>query len=191
MSLMESLKFWGKEEEESSDEIGENFATELDEGFEEGGWGEEEEDDWEEEEEEVVEEWDTAYRFAEDMLEPDGHANMTDFANSFMFYKVRRSPLFRDRIAEGTKTIDQVSTAKKRMDEMRGGKKETDFESMAERMEAANRAINAADKLGGREEAMMQDAMALGTELVQAATSAMTERGGPVNSRVTETEERI
>jgi len=189
MGLMEKIGFGGEgEEKKDSSELAEDFTSELGaEEFETHG------EEFEEEtvEEEEPKDWDTAYRFAEEMLEPDGHANMMDFANSFMFHKVSQSPMFRDRIQHGTETINSVASAKERMDKMKGRRGETNFEEMAEKMEAANRAIDAADKLGGREEAMMQDAMALGTELVQVAADAVQNSGGRVDSRVTETEERI
>jgi hypothetical protein len=170
-----------------SDEIAEEFADEVE--------AQETMDDTLEEdefmEEEPEEEWDTPYRFAEDMLEPDGFASMMDFGRKFAFMQIKQSPQYRDRIRHGAETIEMVSKSMSQLEEVRGGGDDMDLEQIADDFEAAERAIQAAESLSGKEDQMVGEAMALGRDLVEVMGQNFTGGGGNVSSDVTETQERL
>lgn len=151
--------------EEQSEDDG-DFVHE-DDFEEEDDWEDdfEEEDDWEEDDEEEELEWESAYMFASDMLEEQGFTSMNDFLAKAMFRRVRQSPKFRDRIESGVNTINKLSQTKQQMEELKGAKKTTDWNEVAEKMESADRAIKAADSMSGKEDMMVQQALSVGSRL--------------------------
>jgi len=87
MGLLDSVKDAVAGGSDGDEELEEQFAQELE---DEKADVVEEEPDPVETTEQVQQEWDTAYQFAEEMLEVDGFANMMDFTEKYMFYKVQR-----------------------------------------------------------------------------------------------------
>lgn len=169
--------------------VGDELAAEIEE--EEDGWDEDEvEDEWEEDEEEE-QEWDTAYRFAEDILEPDGHASMKDFGKKFMFYKCARSPMYRDRIKNGSETMQMIAKSTERFEEAMGGGDSADYGDMADKLRDANRLIDEADKVSGKEDQIVQDALGLGHELVNAIGQNAGGSPGEVNSSMKRSDREI
>lgn len=174
-------------DKQGSEDIAEDFEDEI-------GLGEEMETvggELEEPEEEEMEEWDTAYRFAEDMVEPAGFANMKEFIGKLMHYHVSNSPKYRDRLEHGARTIEMVSQSMERMESLSGDKGGSDFGELADKLEAADRAVNAADSLSGREDVMTQDLINLGYEAVNSIGGAMAKQTGNVDSSVTESSREI
>lgn len=169
MGLTDSIKgalgMNGDGEDEESTES-EEWMDEVDSEVEtvEGGMGDEE---YEMETEPAEQEWDSAYRFAEEYLEMRGFSSMVDFTTKCMAYKINHSPMFRDRISHGVQTMNQISSMQQQIRQMRGEDNQgTDYEAMADKLEGANRVIDQTQKLAGEEEAMVNDIMALGHELV-------------------------
>lgn len=186
MKLIESIKdtFGGSKSK----------GGDWDEEFQEGI---ETEDDWEEEdieeEEPMQEEWDSAYRFAEDMLEEDGFADMNEFIQKAIMYKVNRSPLFRDRIKSGTETMTMVTSSMQEVQSLRNemkGKKDRNYGEMANKLRDANETINQMDKLAGKEDEIVNSVLSMGHELVGAMKSQNVERAGNVRSTMETREER-
>jgi hypothetical protein len=174
-------------EEQGSEDIAEDFEDEI--GVEEemeslGG-------ELEEPEEEETETWETAYRFSEDMIEPAGFANMKDFIGKLMYYHVSNSPKYRDRLEHGARTIEMVSQSMERMETLSGDSESSDFGKLADKLEAADRAVQAADSLSGREEIMTQDLINLGYEAVNSIGGAVAKQTGDVDSSVTESNREI
>lgn len=188
MGLLDNVKEAVTGDSGDSEPLEEQFTEEI-----------EEEDPIEEQVEEdpvaqntqEVESWDSAYQFSEEMLEVDGFASMMDFTEKYMFYKVQRSPLFRDRINEGVQTLEAVTTAQQQMQEIQGGSQ--DLEEMADQLESASKAIDAADKISGKEDQMVSDALNLGRDLVKIGGEQIVNNGsgGGVDSSVTETDREI
>jgi len=154
------------EEDDESIEGGEEWMDEVDSEVEtvEGGM---EDEEYEMEAEPAEREWDSAYRFAEEYLEMRGFSSMVDFTTKCMAYKINHSPMFRDRISHGVQTMNQISSMQQQIRQMRGEDNQgTDYEEMAKKLEGANRVIDQTQKLAGEEEAMVNDIMAMGHELI-------------------------
>jgi len=154
------------EEDDESIEGGEEWMDEVDSEVEtvEGGM---EDGEYEMEAEPAEREWDSAYRFAEEYLEMRGFSSMVDFTTKCMAYKINHSPMFRDRISHGVQTMNQISSMQQQIRQMRGEDNQgTDYEEMAKKLEGANRVIDQTQKLAGEEEAMVNDIMAMGHELI-------------------------
>jgi len=168
--------------EDSHEEIGEEFQDEI-----AGQQVDPVEDDFDtevqESEEEGIMEWETCYQFCEEMLEDDGFSSMMDFTRKAMFYEIERCPLFRDRLENGLATISKVEEAKKSMEALRGKEsRDSDFDAMAQKLESANRLNEQLDKLEGKEEQMVEDAMELGYEAVDALRSRRASASGDVDA---------
>jgi len=179
-----------EEEKGGPDEIGSEFSEELqvEEEMEEDSIT----DDFEEEDEEETVEWETAYQFCFDMIEEHGYANMSEFIGKYMYHEVSKSPRYRDRLRHGAETIDMVSQSVESLKEAKGQKDDSDFESMAEELEHAERAINAADSLSGRDEMMTRDALNLGYEAIdKIGQTVMNQQAGGVDSSITETDREM
>lgn len=169
MSLLDKTKKalgMGGSDDDNSTEGGSEWMKEVDSEVETVDAGMEEED-YEVETEPAEREWDSAYRFAEEYLEMRGFSSMTDFATKCMAYKVNNSPMFRDRISHGVQTMNQISSMQQQIRQMKGEtQKGTDYAKMAEKLKGANEVIDQTQKLAGEEEAMVNDIMAMGHELI-------------------------
>jgi len=175
-----------------SDEMAEDWIDEVESEVDESdeALGEEPEV----ETEQVEEEWDSAYKFAEEFLKMRGFASMTDFANKCMAMKINQSPLYRDRISNGVDTMNRITTMQEQMAQIGGGnQKQTSYKEQADKLKGANEVINQADKLSGKEDAMVNEAMSLGHELVDAIAQGKVGggRGSDVDSSVSKTDERL
>lgn len=159
MGFMKRLFGGGGSEDDGEDFVEEDEFVEGESWDDDDEWGEEE--DYEEE----VMEWDSAYQFSAEMLEEQGFTSMNDFVAKAMFRRVRQSPEFRDRIESGVSTIDKLARTKQQMAELRGESGGTDWEQVASKMESADRAIKAADSMSGKEDMMVQQALAVGSRL--------------------------
>lgn len=175
-----------------ADEIAEEWVDDVDsEVSEEDGEMEMEQDvDTEPE----AREWDSAYKFAEEYLEMRGFASMVDFTNKCMAYKINQSPMYRDKIANGVDTMNQITSMHEQLASIQGGN--SDSKSMAEKaneLEAANEVIDQAQKLSGQEDAMVRDMMALGEDLVSTFAENGLPRGGgrEVDSSVNQRQEEM
>lgn len=137
-----------------------------------------EEDDWDDE----TQEWDSAYRFCEDFLEARGFADMMDFINSCMAYKIDQSPKYRDRLKHGVRTMNQVSAATEELRAIKGEDNNgLNLSERAEELKAANEVINQADKLDGKEEEMVSEAMSIARDLADGLAQNVASGGGGGN----------
>lgn len=182
----------GGGDKSESDEVAEDWIDEVDSEVDESD--EMLEDEAGVETEQVEEEWDSAYKFAEEFLEMRGFASMSDFTNKCMAMKINQSPLYRDRISNGVDTMNRITTMQEQMRQIGGGnQKQASYQEQAEKLKGANEVINQADKLSGKEDAMVNEAMSLGHELVDAIAQGKVGRGGGsnVDSSVSQTDERL
>jgi hypothetical protein len=195
MGLWESTKDFlsgGGGDSSESDEMAEEWIDEVDSEVDESDemLGDEAEVDTEPAEEE----WDSAYRFAEDFLEMRGFASMVDFTNKCMAHKIDQSPMYRDRISNGVDTMNRITAMQEQMAQIgQGNKKETSYSDKAQKLEDANRVIDQAQKLSGEEDAMVNELIGLGHEFADAIANGQMggNRGGDVNSNVNESNERL
>lgn len=158
---------------------------EFEDEFVEGEGPEFVEEDWEDEsvddEEDEVMEWNSAYDFASEMLEEQGFASMNDFISKAMYRRVRKSPQYRDRIESGVETIDKLAETKRRLDEIQGGSGDKSWGEVADELEDADRAINAADSLSGKEDMYAQQALSIGQKLANSFMQGKSQSGGNTN----------
>lgn len=178
MGLLDSLNPFKKSEDETVD-IDEEFEMNEEESIDEGLSEDIEEEDIEEVDEEtdpdIPEEWDSAYQFAEWYLQDEGFADMVDFGEKAMMYKLERSPMFRDRIESGLNTLGAIREARDNLKAIRGGDTETsDYGELADKVEDADRLISGIRSLSGEDEMMVQQGMGLAQEAIQAIAN----RGG-------------
>lgn len=166
MGLLNDL-LGGQEDEQEEDDISADFEDEFDEGVVE---------ETKEQQEEIT--WDDAADFAEFVLEKDGFTSLDEFARKAMMYRINRSPIFRDRIANGVQTMDMITDSMGQLKELReGGEKEQrNYREMAQQLQAANDVIDEVDRLGGKEDQIVNEALGIGQELVGAL--AQRGRGG-------------
>lgn len=149
----------------SSDDLGKEFEDEI------GGPSDVDVDPEpapEPEPEQAEETWDTCWQFCGDMLEPEGFASMMDFTRKAMFHEIQKSPMYRNRLQNGMQTIENVKQAKQALDEIKGGNGSLNPEEQAERIRAINKLNDELDRLEGKEEQMIDDAMQLGYEALDA-----------------------
>lgn len=173
----------------SGEETGETFDDEF-EDFEEGGGDPIEE----ETSQEVVEEWETCYAFCEDVLEEMGFSDVREFIDKAMIYRIDQSPLYRDRIESGVQTMDSITSSMERIHGMRedvGGEgTETDYEEMADQVRGANQLMDQMDRLGGKEEQIVDEMIGVAHDFVDAWKQNSGE-GGSVRTGVEVSEEDI
>jgi len=195
MGMMDSIKsvFGGGDKNKSeSDEMAEDWIDEVDSEVQESDEALEEET--EVETEPAEEEWDSAYQFAEEFLELRGFASMMDFTNKCMAYKINQSPMYRDRISNGVDTMNRITTMQEQMAQIGGGdKSEPSYQEQAEKLKAANELIDQADKLSGKEDAMVNEIMSIGRDLADVAVQSNANRGsgGSVDSSVNQFDEEL
>jgi len=120
MGLMDRLGFGGDDDDDEMDgiDVGDEFEEDMQDeapDFEEGI-----DDDPVEEEEDEMMEWDSAYRFCEWYLEDEGFANMRDFGEKAMMYRLQNSDKYRDRIENGLRTLSMINDAKSQLDQISG-----------------------------------------------------------------------
>lgn len=149
------------------------------------------EDESPEEEEDVQEVWDSAYRFFEDFVEDDGHMDAMDFAKSAAFYEIKTSNLYRDRIKSGKNTIEMVATAKETIENVKGSGEQADYGQQAERLKEANELIDQVDKVSGKEDEMIQEALSIGKDLAGNLTRDVIRNSGEVESEVRAHDEEL
>ena len=178
-------KVFGEDEDEEMDENPFDDEFEQEDNFEE--------EQFEEEEDEEELEWESAYAFAEDMLEADGFADMEEFILKCMMYEINKSPMYRDRIKNGVETMDMVTDSFSRMEDLRGSRQDDmGYSEFADEVKAAREVSEELDKLGGKEDAMVQEALGIGSELVDVLKQRA--QGGAahdVETSVEHTEEEI
>ena len=195
MGLLDSAKEaigLGSGDKSESDEIAEEWIDEVDSEVEES-------DEMLEEPEEVShepaeEEWDSAYKFAEEFLEMRGFASMVDFTNKCMAYKINQSPMYRDRISNGVNTMNQITSMQEQMAQISGQSREdSSYEEKARKLESANKVIDEAQKLSGQEDAMVNELIGVGHELAESIASRTVNGrgGGNVNSSVNKSNEEL
>ena len=137
-------------------------------------------------------EWESAYKFAEWFLEDEGFADMVDFGEKAMMYKLERSPMYRDRIESGLNTLANINSAKQQLQEIKGkdtGKR--DYSQMADKLEDANRVIENTRKLSGEDEMIVQQGMGLARDAIEAIGSRAGGSTGSVNTSMERTDEEI
>lgn len=182
----------GGEEKSESDEVAEEWIDDVDSEVEESDESLGEEGDVETEP--VEEEWESAYKFAEEFLELRGFASMMDFTNKCMAYKINQSPMYRDRISNGVDTMNRITTMQEQMAQIGGGNQEKEsYAQKAQKLENANQVIDQADKLAGKEDAMVNELIGLGHEMADAIASgaANVQNAQNVDSNVNTSDERL
>lgn len=135
-------------------------------------------------------EWDSAYAFAEEFLEPRGFSDGKDFAAKVMMHEIEKSPLYRDRIKTGVNTINQITQATEQLREVRGGSEGMDLEGMATKVESANKVIREVESLEGKEDKMYQEIMGLGHKFAENLMARQASPGG-VDAEVNEHDEEL
>jgi len=146
----------------------------------------------EEDVEDEVMEWESAYKFAEWFLEDEGFADMTDFGEKAMMYKLERSPMYRDRIENGLSTLANINSAKQQLQELKGedsGSK--DYEEMAKKLRSANEVIEGTRKLSGEDEMIVQQGMGLARDAIEAICTRAQSSSANVNTSMERTDEEI
>ena len=184
MGLMDRL-LGGEEEEEEEP----GYSDEFDMGNEE-----EEEEDEIEEEVEIEEqlEWDSAYKFGEDMLEADGFANMSEFIRKSMMHKVNSSPLYRDRIRHGVDTMDMVTNSIQKIDNVKGdSSSDPNYSEFVDEVKAARELSDELDRLDGREDEIINEVIGIANEAVGVMKERSRGPADPVETGVEQTEEEI
>jgi len=171
MGLLDRITGGGNdnEQEEESD-------IELDGDIDDVEFNDGPEEETEEEEEEVIEEFSSAYDYAFDVVEQDGHASMKDFIEKCMYIKCRNSSMYRDRISNGVETIDAITTSVESIKRIRGGDKDdSDWGDLADDLEDANRVIDGVEKLNGQEDMIVREGMGLAKDALEAFGRRATE----------------
>mgnify|MGYP006280040307 CR=1 FL=1 len=195
MGILGKLIGRGGEDDEPDVDIEEEFGDAVidDDGVPIGEEGEVigEGDDEEVEEEEEME-WDSAYDFAGWWLEDEGFANMRDFGEKAIMYRLERSDMYRDRIESGMRTLSMVNEANSQLKELRGkGKSDKDYEAMAKKIQNANEVIEGVRSLSGEDEVIVQQGMSLARDAISAIGSRAQSSGGAVDTDMKQTEDRI
>lgn len=143
-----------------------------------------------EEEEEM--EWDSAYDFAGWWLEDEGFANMRDFGEKAMMYRLERSDMYRDRIESGMRTLSMVNDAKQQLSELRGrSSRDKDYEQMANKIQNANEVIEGVRSLSGEDEVIVQQGMQIAQDAISAIGQRAQSSGGSVNTDMERTNDQI
>lgn len=169
------------EEGESIDESEGNGGVEEEELAEDEDGGEEEQMEWE-----------SAYDFAEWWLEDDGFADLQEFGEKAMMMKLQNSPMYRDRIETGVNTLATINEAKQHLQQLKGeGGGANDYGEMADKLEDADRVIQATRSLSGEDEMVVQQGMGLAKSAIEAIGSRVNEGGGNVESSIEREEGRI
>jgi len=137
--------------------------------------------------------WDSAYDFAGWWLEDEGFANMRDFGEKAMMYRLERSDMYRDRIESGMRTLSMVNEANHQLRELRGeGASDRDYEEMAAKIQNANEVIEGVRSLSGEDEVIVQQGMSLARDAISAiGQSATSGGGGNVDTSMKRTEDKI
>lgn len=164
-----------------ADEIAEEWSDTVDSQVEDNSdeMMEVDEDEWEEEE---TQEWSSAYKFSEDYLEARGFADMQDFINSCMAYKINQSPKYRDRLEHGVQTMNRVTTVTEQLKSLRGGDdRDMNLQDRADELKAANDVIDQVDKLNGKEDEIVNEALSIGRDIADGVISGRTGGGGGTN----------
>lgn len=183
MGLMDTL--FGSDEEEEE-------VTDLSSEFEEGNGLEEDPFEEEEDEEEEMLEWESAYKFGEDMLEADGFADMDEFIRKAMMHKINKSPLYRDRIRHGVNTMDMVTNSIKKIDDIKGdGSQDPNYSDFVEEVRAARELSDELDRLDGREDEIINEVIGIANEAVGVMKERSRAPAEPVETGVEQTEEEI
>lgn len=172
---------------ESSEDIAGEFEDEFS-----GGSEDTIESGIEETEEEEILEWDTAYRFAEDMLEEEGFSNMKEFIDKAMIYRINMSPLYRDKMESGIEMMDRISSSMERIQGIRGEENGVDrsYSEMVEDIRAANNLIDEIDRMGGKEEEIVNELIGIGRDIAQGYREG-TSGSSAVDTGMEVTEEEI
>jgi len=168
-----------------SDDIAEEFESEEEDIVEADG---EFEDGFEDGEDEV---WDTPYQFFEDMVENDGHIDGMDFTKSAAFYEIKNSNLYRDRIQSGKSTIETVAAAKETIQSVRSSDSGEGYGEKAEKLREANELIDQVDKVSGKEDELVNEALSIGRDLATNMAETVQNSKGDVDSNVTAHREEL
>lgn len=180
MGLIDSINPFKKSEDEI-EEIDEDFEIdeEIEESIEEGVEEEDVSEADSEQEDDIPEEWDSAYDFSGWYLSDEGFADMVDFGEKAMMYKLERSPMYRDRIETGLNTLGAIREAKDNLDSIKGKDSgSSDYEELADKVEDADRLISGVRSLSGEDELVVQQGMAIAQEAVGAIANRNSGGGG-------------
>lgn len=171
---------------------------------EEEGWGDDVEEFGDEDDEEGLgddagdfgetdQEWDSAYDFVDDHVTQAGFTDMVDFIEHCMYEEIDRSPMFRDRVQSGVRTVNQVGDLSDSLESMRGGN-EMDLENRAEQVKAANDLIDQMDKLEGEEDQIVREAMGIARQYADVFEERLANRqqqGSDASVRSEEVNEKL
>jgi len=190
-------RFIGGDDDDGNDDV--DLGGEFSEGPMAGGdvpIGEEgdaigEEPEPEPEEEEEME-WDSAYDFAGWWLEDEGFADMRDFGEKAMMYRLERSDMYRDRIESGMRTLSMVNDAKQQLSELQGRDTgDRDYEQMANKIQNANEVIEGVRSLSGEDEVIVQQGMKLAQDAISAIGSRASQGSADVATDMGRTDDQI
>lgn len=106
--------------------------------------------------EEESHEWETAYQFADDAIEEVGFSSLNEFIDKAMVRRIDMSPMYRDRIESGVRTMDMISDSMGNIHDLRGeySGNEGSYKEYVEEVKAANDLIDQLDRMDGKEEEM-------------------------------------
>lgn len=170
----EALGGGGKAEEQS-------FEDE----FEDSSFDEEFEQEQEETEPEPEPEWDTAYQFADDVIEEVGFVGLKEFIDKAMIYRVNMSPMYRDKIQSGVQTMDMISSSMSNIHELQGefdSEERQDYKHYADEVRAANNLIDELDRMEGKEEEMANEIIGIARDFVEGMNSGGVSKGSVDNT---------
>jgi len=154
---------------------------------------EEEPEEPEPEPEEEEPSWDTAYRMVDEVSQERGFSGLDEAIAKSMSMTVRESGMFRDRIESGRRTIESVSGAVSKLEDVRGsGESLTEYGEIANRLDEAADLVDSVEKFTDSEEMMVRRGMHLADKAID--TFKETQKsgvGGGVKTKTTESEEKL
>jgi len=183
MGLIDSLNPFSKSDDDTVDidedfEMGDEVDDSIEDDISEEDVGEADSSG----EPDIPDEWDSAYKFADWYLSDEGFADMLDFGEKAMMYKLQNSPMYRDRIETGLGTMESIRSAKENLQAIRGEESESsDYEELADKVEDADRLISGIRSLSGEDELVVQQGMAIAQEAIGAIASKGSGSGGGGN----------
>ena len=167
------------------------FEENFEEEFESIDDIEEEDDDWEEEEEEVVQEWDSAYQFADDALtNMHGFDGVDEFIAKAMIYRINNSERYRDKIAVGRETMGMIEETVNMAEGIRGGG-QTNWEEAASQLKGAREVKEEMDKMVDKDEMMLNEFFDIAKDGLEIFKSRSGVGGGGVNTGVRHSDEEL
>lgn len=192
MGIRDKIKgFIGGDDEPDDGFVDEGFEEEEFEEFEEVE-DEEEDGEFEEvDEEDDMLEWDTAYQCADDLIQEKGFTDVNEFISKAMAWRVKNSPMYRDRFETGAQTAQMIEQTASSIENIgSSGDGEVDYGEMADQLEDANRFVEEVESFADEEGKMARDILSTANRAINVFAGSGGSPGG-VNTGVKESEEKL